>query len=155
MKRLQWTCTLTCILYSEWLVVVVRERERESTNIMNMYMYVHVRYESVTGGSGICLKTIHLSHTHTPVYTYINIHTMIQLMPSIKLCLLIYLLCCSLQMGKYPRLREEAERIMSTFLREQEERCKSHVSREREKRERERERENVFTELTSAGEADD
>ena len=31
-------------------------------------------------------------------------------------------------MGKYPRLREEAERVMSTFLREQEERCKSHVS---------------------------
>jgi hypothetical protein len=30
-------------------------------------------------------------------------------------------------MEKYPRLREEAERVMGTFLREQEERCKSHV----------------------------
>ena len=40
-------------------------------------------------------------------------------------CLL--LLSIVLQMGKYPRLREEGERIMGTFLREQEERCKAHV----------------------------
>ena len=38
------------------------------------------------------------------------------------------ILFCNLQMVKYPRLREEAERIMSTFLREQEEKCKAHVS---------------------------
>ena len=32
------------------------------------------------------------------------------------------------QMEKYPRLRDETERILTTFLREQEQLCKEHVS---------------------------
>ena len=31
-------------------------------------------------------------------------------------------------MEKYPRLRDETERILTTFLREQEQQCKDHVS---------------------------
>ncbi len=31
-------------------------------------------------------------------------------------------------MEKYPRLRDETERILTTFLREQEQLCKEHVS---------------------------
>ncbi len=31
------------------------------------------------------------------------------------------------QMGKYPRLREESERVLTTVLREQEQKCKDHV----------------------------
>ncbi len=34
-------------------------------------------------------------------------------------------LCC--QMDKYPRLRDETERILTTYLREQEEKTKDHV----------------------------
>ena len=33
------------------------------------------------------------------------------------------------QMSRYPRLRDETERILTTFLREQEQKCKDHVSR--------------------------
>ena len=32
------------------------------------------------------------------------------------------------QMEKYPHLRDETERILGTFLREQEQKCKEHVS---------------------------
>ena len=42
--------------------------------------------------------------------------------------LLAMVLCLSLQMAKYPRLRDETERILSTQLREQEQACKAHVS---------------------------
>ncbi len=31
------------------------------------------------------------------------------------------------QMGKFPRLREETERVLTTVLREQEQLCKEHV----------------------------
>lgn len=36
-------------------------------------------------------------------------------------------------MSRYPRLRDETERILTTFLREQEQKCKDHVSRGHEK----------------------
>lgn len=33
----------------------------------------------------------------------------------------------SSQMSKYPRLREESERVLTTVLREQEQKCKDHI----------------------------
>ena len=36
----------------------------------------------------------------------------------------------SFQMARYPRLRDETERILTTYLREQEQLCKDHVSHE-------------------------
>ena len=67
---------------------------------------------------------------HTCVYYLIVyiLYTALYIIYMYVIMLLFFVL--PLQMAKYPRLREEAERVMGTFLREQEERCKAHVRKQ-------------------------